>query len=559
MKAYKNQAQTTYLHVKGLWKNRYYRYSCILISILSFMTLLIHPTVGIDDTSFSLYFVDGVAPAAGRFSLFWIGKIFPLGYNPYIMELLGLCIWNVSVSIWCGLFRKISGDSVPIWGYTLFSCMMLSSPILSELLVWYLHNGIFIGYGMAALAAAALLFAMQTESKGIKRWIGFFFSGLFLTISLGLYESMMIVFLSGALMLYFLVLLCKSDGILHKIHHWLGALLICAGIGLLLRGIMIELTIRLFHLEDQLGILESRGLHEVFRWFTPERGWKAFALTLQGFFIKYYINAAVYLPITILVMAVGILLLIGLIYGIRYKSLSLFLCAIGIVASPWMLPILEGAVTPYRSSQYVPLLCGFAALLLCRVGKKYQVKGLLRSVGIFVAIVILYRQVYEMNKWLYLDALKYEDAKQTMENISLYIGENYDSSLPVCVIGNYQIPQGLIQSAYSPEWSKRTKLAKFFITNLFGERVWEVYDTPNGYPIAETPFLSVIEWGSYAFRRLDQELGKFCEMHGIPFVPDGDIGHYELARQEMINSPAWPKEGSIVAHEDFIIVNFGND
>jgi MFS family permease len=530
----------------------------MMITVLGFITLLIRPTIGIDDTSVELYYVHGLDPAAGRWCLYLINKIFPLGYNPHIVELVGLCIWNISVSIWCSLFRKIAGQSVSIWGATLFSCMMISSPILSELLVWYLHNGIFMGYGMAALSAAALIYALQTRTNRKNRWIGFLLSGVFLTVALGFYESLMIVFLVGTLLAYFLLLLCKSDTYLLKLRYWLGALLVCGGIGLLLRSMMIQLVIRIFHLEDQLGIIESRGLHEVLQWFTPEKGWKAFGIMLRGFLIKYYIDAAVYLPITILVLAVAILLIFGFVYGIRYKSLNIILCAAGITVLPWILPILEGTVTPYRSSQYVPLLCGFAALLLCRVGQMHQVRGLLKTVGIFAAIIILYRQVYELNKWFYLDSLKYEDAKQTMEDISLYIGENYDSNMPVCVIGHYQIPQSLIQPAYSPEWSKRTKLAKFFIAGLFGEKVWEEYNTPYGYPIAETPLLSVIEWGCYAYGRLDHELGVFCDMHGIPFVADGDIGHYELARQEMKNAPSWPQEGSIVAHEDYIVVNFGN-
>jgi hypothetical protein len=536
MMAYKKQAQITISHVKELWSNSCYRYSCIIISIVSFITLLLNPTVGIDDTSFSIYFIDGVAPVAGRWCLYLIQKIIPLSYNPYMIEFLGILIWNLSVSLWCAVFRQISNRLGSIWGYTLFSCIMISSPILSEILVWYLHNGIFIGYGLTALAVTALLPTMTAQAQKRHRWIGVLLASLLLTIALGFYESFMIVFLMGVMMVFFMTKLEKGKSYVSTLRSLLGMLLICSGASMLLRSLIISMLTRVFHLENQIGILESRGLHEFLRWFSPDHGWRAFIKVMREFFINYYINAAVYLPITVSVLAMAIFIMIGITYGMRQKSGSILLSVAAVALLPWVMPLLEGAATPYRSSQYIPLLCGFAALLLYREIQARKGIKVLKLAAILFAFFILYRQTYELNKWFYLDALKYEDAKDTMEAVSIKIASSCDTSKPVCVIGNYPIPQGLIQAAYSPLWSKRTKIARFFIIGLFGEEVWNDYETPNGYAIAETPFLSVIEWGSYAFKRLDNELAKFCTMHGITMTADGNPAHYQLAEQNMVNA-----------------------
>jgi hypothetical protein len=513
------------------------------------------PTVGIDDTSFSLYFVDGVAPAAGRWCLYLLQKIIPLSYNPYVIEFLGIVIWNLSVSLWCAIFRQITNRTGSIWGYTLFSCIMISSPILSEILVWYLHNGIFIGYGITALAVASLLPTLT--AKGRQRWIGVTLSSLLLTIALGFYESFMIVFLMGAVMVFLLLQLVsgKRDG--YRLRTLLGTLILCGGFGLILRSLILQLIIRLFHLENQIGILESRGIHEFMLWFSPEKGWRAFLIVMREFFVKYYIAAAVYLPITVTVLAIGILILIGLIYSIRLKSINILFSVFAVSLLPWTLPLMEGAATPYRSSQYIPLLCAFTAFLLFREIQCRPNQKILKIAGIVFSLFILYRQTYEMNKWFHLDALKYEDARETMEAVSLKIAASCDPSKPVCVVGDYPIPQGLIQTAYSPLWSKRTKIAQFCIISFFGEDVWDEYVTPSGYAIAETPFLSVIEWGSNAFKRLDKELEEFCNMHGISFIADDNPEHYQLAGQIMSEAPSWPLEGSISEQKDHIIVKFG--
>ena len=161
-----------------------------------------------------------------------------------------------------------------------------------------------------------------------------------------------------------------------------------------------------------------------------------------------------------------------------------------------------------------------------------------------------------MNRWLYIDAMKYEDTKTTLEEVALQIESELDASKPVCVIGEYQVPADFMQESYCPSWSKKYMLTEW-IVNLIDESIFDSYCSEYGYAFAETPRLSFITWGSTAFFGFDRELVKFWNMHGHAFTEDGNIDHYNAAKERMKDGPVWPKKGSVVEMEDHIVVNFG--
>ena len=71
---------------------------CMLVTLFAtFGSLLVRPTIGIDDTAWKVYFLDGVAPVMGRWVLFILNKIIPIAeYNPFIVELLFLFFFFIS-------------------------------------------------------------------------------------------------------------------------------------------------------------------------------------------------------------------------------------------------------------------------------------------------------------------------------------------------------------------------------------------------------------------------------------------------------------------------------
>lgn len=544
--------------LKDFGKKRAYVICLVLTMALSYATLLHQPTVGIDDTSFGIYYEDGVSPAMGRWCLFLINKIFPLGYNPYFVEAVGLLLFCVSVTLWCIVFRRMFGAAVSEWGYVVFSCVMVSSPILSEVVVWYVQDGIYLGYGMTALAVLASMEAFRggagRDWKKRLKWLAAG-AGL-LTVALGFYEAFMIVYLMGMVMNFFLIRALKKDGYSGKPGEW-AVNIPALGVGAIaLRTVIVRLMILAFHLQDQEKVLKSRGIYEVLGWFDGTRSPADFVYMLKEFFVKYYINAVVYVPVMIFVLAVLAVLGFSVYFTVRNKDGWILAAAVGMLLIPWMLPVLEGVATYYRSSQYIPVFTGFAVLLAAWAVNRRGMKGAVRAAACFLALVLVYRQAYEMNRWLYVDALKYEDDRRTMDAVALYLMENCDITKPVCVIGERETPESLTAAAYCPGWSGKYRLVRSLV-NVLDEDIFEAYDSPAGYAFAETPRLSFVKWGATAFYGFDRELIKFWKMHGFTLVEDGNLSHYEEAELLFEDGPAWPRKGSVVEQEDHIIVNFG--
>lgn len=292
-------------------------------------------------------------------------------------------------------------------------------------------------------------------------------------------------------------------------------------------------------------------------WFDGTRDIHESLFVLKEFFVKYSIHGIVYLPVLILVLAELWLALWGIRQTVFLKDGWILASIIVIILLPWMMPILEGIATYYRSCQYVPLLTAFATLLAGEEFYRRERPKWLRGIALFLTFLLLYRQSYEMNKWLLVDSMKYEDDKRTLDALALELMTEYDTDKPICVVGNRQTPESLLKDVYTQDWSKKYKLVKFLVC-IVDEDIFEKYDTPYGYAVAETPQLSFINWADKAFFGFDRELIHFWEMHGFTFQEDGNTEHYAEAAILMQDAPVWPARGSIVEMEDHIIVNFGN-
>lgn len=547
--------------IKYFWKHRCFSVGIPLMMVFSYVTLLLNPTVGVDDTAFKIYFVDGVSPATGRWCLFLINKIFPLAYNPFFVEIVGLAFFCLSVTLWCIVFYRIVGDKISVFAYTIIGGVMLSSPILSEIVTYYLQNGIYLGYGVTALAVMLLIETFRTERND---WKGRMplnaASGALLTAALGFYESFMIVFMMAAVMSFLLIRATDCGSYRARPLEWVRNTLIVCILGMMFREIITRILIALFHLEGQMKVLKNNGMGDILGnlagWFSDEEQMKGFLYILKEFLVKYYFNAVVYAPVMILVLALAVSGIWSLIKALKKKDGWVLAAWVGILLLPWLLPVIEGVATYYRSSQYIPLLTAFAVLIAAWELKNVRWKGV-RCAALFFAFLLLYQQGYEMNKWLYVDAMKYEDAKRTMDNVALYLQANVDTDKPVCVVGSYQASGDVLSDVYCPAYSKKYVIISYLVRGL-DEGIFEKYDSERGYAAAETPRLSLIKWGATAFYGFDRELIKYWKTQGFDFVEDGNQAHYEQAKEFMADGPAWPRAGSVVELEDYIIVNFGN-
>lgn len=551
--------KTIWKEAKALFQQKAYAICMILTMLAAYGSLLVHPTIGIDDTAWKVYFVDGVAPVMGRWVLYVLNKIIPIAeYNPFIVEGLFLFFFLVSATIWVVLLKRILGSHVSNWVYTLFGCAFLAAPITSELVTYYLANGIFLGFGFTALAVWYLWDSFEKGLVWKKRLVKILISGLWLWLALGCYESFIIVYMVAICVFY-----AFERGVLEKqtvagVPTVLLNTFVAGVFCIVVRSVWTKVSIVLFSLQSQTNVLHYRGISELLTWFEDGKSLQDVLGVLKQFFVKYYINAVVYKPITFLLLGFGLLGLWALIKAIQKKDVVVLLAVIGALVVPWILPLLEGYATYYRTSQYIVLMTAVIVPATALLFEKLQGKQWCRVVGLVLAAILIYHEVYEMNYWLKVDQDKYEDACRTAVAVALEIIRDYDESLPICVVGEYEAPDAISSKSYSPVWSKKTMIAQWAI-GLIDEELLAEYMEPQGYRFAETPLLSVVKWGSTAFYGHDIELIKFWENRGFSFVADRDITHYEYGNQLVEEGmPSWPEDGSIVQMDGYILINLDN-
>ena len=546
-----------------LWKNKWYKAVLIAAAVCSYGFLITHQTIGIDDTPFDYYFEEGLIAIVGRWVLFLLNKVLHIAdFSPFMMDLAGVVLFMAAVTVFSTLLYSILGDKLPMWGYALFAGIFLSSPIISEVFTYYLHNGVAIGY---LCSAVSLCFfrqgLLQWGKKCVKPFLG---AAVFLWISIGCYESFMIVWLVGV---FLLLLTERIADIRRKVFPALVAAGVVAVTGLVLRSLMIALVTGLFGLEYLQGEAVQRSVTEMLAWMFEPDARALFHMTLKRVFVMYGVFAYAYLPIAVFMFAVVVMLLFGLWKTIKNKDLWVLLLTLGCLLTPLLLVLIEGKVTLYRAAQFLPLICGYGVLLViyavrnfvlwlsgCERWKKRKLWcGCINGVTVVAFCVLLFNQCSDMNRWFYVDYLKYEDAINTMNQIAYELEREYDISKPVVFTGIYEVPKSNIEDAFV-DYGSETFYKMKRLTDLVDEHLLEKYYRNYGVWVVQTPSLSVIDWGRYAFDT-DEEMARFFAMHGHTIKPLLDTSLYEGAEVYSASLPKFPVKGSIVDMGDYIIVH----
>lgn len=544
--------------------NKIYLSVVALSAVCAYGFAVTHYSIGMDDTAVSLYFEEGLAPYVGRWTLFFINRVLHIhigDFAPWTVELISVLLLILSATIWCSLWKRICGPKVklPVWGYAFAAGIFISCPLISEVFVFYLHNGVCTGYGVTALALWLFLDSLQ-KGKEKKRIAGeVALSSLLLCAALGFYESFVIVFIVGALMLFFLnrLLYGKNEESEYKrtFLPWAGRGIFVLASAMAERMLILEALKAIYHL-DRLSVYNAQYRNFFGEIFINEN---EFQMILKRFFMKYYINALTYLPITVLVLSLACIGICALYFSIRRRDALLLICFAAMLLLPVMMSILEGWPTRYRSAQYVPVVCAFAVLLvflfLYQNEKPLPVKAVW---GILLGI-LLFNQCVEMNKWFYVDYLKYKDTEKVMRQIAYDLEKDFDTSKPVIFRGAYEVPYEIAKEAYTGFDSWQFK-AVSFLTDWFDEHLKEKYYATDdfAYVSAEMPALSTLQWGVTAFDGTSRQLINFWNMHGIDgFSCVTDLELIEEAEQirNDTDMPPYPKAGYIMECDEYIIIN----
>lgn len=568
--------------IHKLCENRLYMGILLLTAVCAYGYKVTNVTIGIDDTPSLYYFEEGLIAIVGRWVLFLLNKVITLAeFVPFVTDFAAVILLIAAAIVWSALFYSVFGEKLPMMGYAFFAAVFVSCPLISEVFTYFLHNGIAIGYLSCAVSLCFMRewqSSMRKPRKGSGLWekpdcrtvTKLVAAAVFLWIAMGCYESFMILWLAG------LLLLLLSERIRlgtertartgeQGVFGTLAGGALAALTAVLLRSLMIVVLTKAFHLEYLQGEAVQRSVTEMLGWMVQTGAFGELIMILKRTFVLYGVFAYAYLPIRIFVLSAVVITVVTLVRVIRGRDLWALILLPAAYLAAFSLLFIEGKATLYRSAQFLPIFCGYGALLFAYIiyeltgspGRGVHRKLCLGTRGIAVAVlvVITWNQCMDMTKWFYIDRQKYDAAVKTVDQIALDLERDFDTSKPVIFTGNYEIPYSIVKDAYVSYGDSRYYKMKR-LTDLIDPDLLDKYNRGSkGVWVAQTPALSVIDWGRYAFDS-DAELVRFFEMHGHRLVACGDVDRYAEAEEESLNLPEYPQDGYIVDKGDYIIVHF---
>lgn len=312
--------------------------------------------------------------------------------------------------------------------------------------------------------------------------------------------------------------------------------------------------IQVFRLQDMVGFMNQRSITEVLKIFGSNQPIQELWMLLKRFWIVYYVNAVVYLPILGYVIATFVLGMIAVVLGIRRKDIWYLLLLMGMMITPFLLTIVEGRVTLYRSCQYMPFFTGIGFLLLYLFFSERRALPWLRPAYLVLAGIIIYNQAAALNQAFYVDYNKYLNTKEVLTEIALEIERDYGKSTPVIFTGHYSTPYSLVEDYYVSygSWQYRVIAA---ITDKVDPHLKEKYFAPQGYCFTGEANYPFIQWAFDAFDGTNREMMNFLEMHGHSFPQVTDPEILEQARTIGDTMPEWPADGSVSLQDGYILVH----
>lgn len=544
-----------YQDLKWFLEQKLYMFCIILTAACSYGFQIVHPVIGIDDTAVELYLQDGLEVVMGRWTLFLINRVFPVAeFAPFMLELVGVIFLTISSILFCVLMKNCIGEKDSksyLIAYTVFACVLISNPIISEVFIYFYHNGSGLAYILTALALIVFEKTLE-KSKGNSK--AYLLSMILAWIAIGCYESFVILYILGVIVILFL------HGVTHpeklKAGMIFKSLSVCAVqvvACIVLRGIMIALLTEVFHLHAVEGIKAQRSLLEMSA-LLGEDGVDTLIMLIKRYYVVYFVNGVCYLPSTGNVFATFVIGLLSIVLAIKYKKVWYPILWCGMLLTPFLLTLATTEVTLYRSCQYLPFYVAVGAFLLSRIVLSLKRGRICKAILVIVAMAWVFNQSSAMNKSFYIDYLKYEHTKEVLGNVAYEVKKNFGTEKPILFVGHYDVPQEFLTDYYVGYGSKEYQWI-VRLTDPIDPHLKEKYYTPYGYSFVGEAAYPFIEWGLTGFDGTNHQMIRFLEMHGHSFETITDLTLIEEAKEIGDTMPRWPREGSIAEQEEYILIH----
>ena len=525
--------------LKTLIKEKRIMIPLCVVMVLSYLYLWTHPSMGVDDTAMYRYFQDGYAPHYGRWTVFLLAKLVHLiDFTPVVVDAVGVALIALSgLIIYSGL-RRSSGGKLDVMACTILVCFMISYPLINEVYEYYLHNGLGVAYVLTAVSYYLIRFGEKKRDL--------IYAALMLAPAISCYETVAEVFLLLLFMDTLLRMTWGEENITWK--QWFvlfGKCCVAIVAAMILKTWIAHLVLWAVDMEPYF-----HSIGKELQWIFSEDALSTIISMIKGFGRYYVLNATVNFAIAMFWAAMIIFAVFGLGQVIKKKSMLLLLNVIGIFGISWVITLVEGNTGAYRTMQTFPVLVAVAMMVLYHWLMAVNRKKILRNIGLVIVMICLYNQVYDTNKWYYVDYMKYEEEKAICHELAYDIKREATMDKPMIFVGRIE-EYGTIDTymCVRPDSWQYRLFAKLDGTT----------ETDKKYEIVQNPaWYSVFAWGVDAFDEQATEIANFFAYHGYPIEVATREEKWEILK-EVQDMPVWPKEGSIVEMNDYVIVKLGEE
>lgn len=519
----------------------------IITAILSFGFVITHYSVNIDTLSSERYYREGELLTQSRYGGVLLDKIFGvMEYNPFFVDCLAVIFLVMASIAFCILFKKISKNKINTVAYTIFSCLFVSYPLINEIFV-YTPMSLGVCFSFFIVAVILNLLYSYRDSKKIRNLI---YSTLLMSLIISIYESSAAVLLCGFFIIEILDFIYNNQN--KKIKEGIMNLVIMAipmVVALIINSIISNLIFALGDISPNANRAAKTIMYQA---LGLANGIKNLINTV---FYNYIVNGFLYLPITVMQISCVIMFIIGIVYAVKHKNITIFLLFLGSICSIFALSVIQGNSAPYRTCQVFQIFSAFAFMILIQSLINANKSKIVKNIFICLSFLVIFYQAKDLNKYFYLNYTRYEQEKIALVSMAEQLKLNYDiKNKPVVFVGNYDLSNYIKERCYIKTDTLGAKIANKLVSIIDPDN--QTYSEEKYayiYKPIDSNINSYLNWGTRAFSEVNTEILKWLDILGYDYFKQGTENMLADTILKIQNGTVSLERGNIYDFNNYIL------
>lgn len=529
-------------------RDKWFMFSLAMTCILAYAFFVFNFAPNVEDLAFGLYYGENaLLISAGRFGTVILDRILGIyDYRPFTMQFLGIFTLAISAILWCCLLKKTSNGSLSRITYIVFACFYTAAPLMHEALI-YTNQALSIPLCFLLVIIALIKIDACEESQLNVCWVLLCLAAIF-----SIYESLIVVFVAG-LVFYFLIRKVYGTG--HNgLLVWKQSFL---SVKIIALALLVQIALNNFFIRQFQPILPG-----YYAYTTNYILWGRYPIpeVLAAFFHTvsrdYFVASIFYLPIAIFNACLVLAIFLGIYYTVKTRSWLVGFIFPALIILNFSIPIVIGYSMHYRAMQIIGVFCAIMLTLLAQIIAENRFK-IVRVACFFLIFLLLFHQVNDLNKWFFVNHLRYQEDVANFTRIGNELRDNFPPK-PTVFVGWYRYSNRVMEhiAVRSDSWQGQWLINN---TNFIPPERHERRFVIQTSRMLEGTFAN---WGVFTEGKdfevlFDRNFFVLEFMDHLGFEVQEGGRFYERALEYAYYMPRFPYAGYILETEEFIVVNFG--